>query len=53
VIEVGDDSGGSAVVLSARTRIQIGNHVRLGGNVRIFDHDFHSLAQRSVVAVKS
>jgi acetyltransferase-like isoleucine patch superfamily enzyme len=42
VIEVGDDSGGSAVVLSARTRIQIGNHVRLGGNVRIFDHDFHS-----------
>jgi acetyltransferase-like isoleucine patch superfamily enzyme len=42
VIEVGDDSGGSAVVLSARTRIQIGNHVRLGGNVRIFDHEFHS-----------
>jgi len=42
VIEVGNDSGGSAVVLSARTRIQIGNHVRLGGNVRIFDHDFHS-----------
>ncbi|MDZ4200271.1 MAG: acyltransferase, partial [Kiritimatiellia bacterium] len=30
-------------VLSARNRITIGNHVRLGGNVRIFDHDFHSL----------
>lgn len=43
VIEVGNDSGGSAVVLSARTRIRIGNHVRLGGNVRIFDHNFHSL----------
>jgi acetyltransferase-like isoleucine patch superfamily enzyme len=43
VIEVGDDTGGSAVVLSARSRIQIGNHVRLGENVRIFDHDFHSL----------
>lgn len=43
VIEVGDDSGGSGVVLSARSRISIGRHVNLGGNVRVFDHDFHAL----------
>ncbi len=43
VIEIGNHSGGSAVVLSARSKITIGEHVNLGGNVRIFDHDFHAL----------
>lgn len=42
-IEIGDFSGGSAVVMSARSEIVLGNHVKLGGNVRIYDHDFHSL----------
>ena len=27
----------------ARRRVTIGNHVKLGGNVRIYDHDYHSL----------
>lgn len=42
-IEIGDSFGASAVVISSRSRVKIGNHVMLGGNVRIFDHDFHSL----------
>jgi acetyltransferase-like isoleucine patch superfamily enzyme len=42
-IAIGDNSGMSAAVLSSRSEIRIGNHVMLGGNVRIFDHDFHSL----------
>lgn len=43
IIEVGDFSGGSAVVISSRAKVTIGKHVKLGGNVRIYDHDFHSL----------
>jgi acetyltransferase-like isoleucine patch superfamily enzyme len=42
-IKIGDDSGMSGSVLSSRAQIQIGDHVNLGGNVRIFDHDFHSM----------
>jgi len=43
MIEIGDCSGGSAVVLSSRSKITIGKFVNLGGNSRIFDHDFHAL----------
>lgn len=42
-IEIGDHSGASAVVISSRERVRIGKHVKLGGNVRIYDHDYHSL----------
>lgn len=42
-IEIGDSSGGSSVVISSRSKVSIGKHVLLGGNVRIYDHDFHSL----------
>ncbi|MCK6622842.1 MAG: acyltransferase [Calditrichaceae bacterium] len=42
-IVVGDDSGLSGVVINARESIKIGKHVMLGGNVRIFDHDFHQI----------
>lgn len=42
-IEIGDCSGGSAVVISSRSSVVIGSHVKMGGNVRVFDHDFHSL----------
>jgi acetyltransferase-like isoleucine patch superfamily enzyme len=42
-IEIGDFSGGSAVVISSRAKVTIGKHVKLGGNVRIFDHNYHSL----------
>lgn len=46
-IEVGDNTGLSGVVLSARTKIEVGRHVKLGGNVRIYDHDYHSLDWRT------
>ena len=42
-IEIGDHSGFSSVVMSSRTSIKVGSRVKVGGNVRIFDHDFHSL----------
>lgn len=43
IIEFGNHSGASAVVISSRSRVSIGEHVKMGGNVRIFDHDYHSL----------
>jgi len=46
-ILIGDFSGGSAVVISSRVKVTIGEHCKLGGNVRIFDHDFHSLNAES------
>jgi acetyltransferase-like isoleucine patch superfamily enzyme len=42
-IEIGDGSGGSAITISSRAKVSIGKNVKLGGNVRIFDHNFHSL----------
>jgi acetyltransferase-like isoleucine patch superfamily enzyme len=42
-IDIGDFSGGSSVVISSRAYIYIGRNVNLGGNVRIFDHDFHAI----------
>jgi acetyltransferase-like isoleucine patch superfamily enzyme len=42
-ITIGNNSGLSSPVLSARSSITIGEHVKIGGNVRIFDHDYHSL----------
>lgn len=45
-IRIGDGSGITAAILSARKMIRIGAHVKIGANVRIFDHDFHSLDSR-------
>jgi len=42
-ISLGDYSGLSFAILSSRSKITIGNHVNIGGNVRIFDHNYHSL----------
>lgn len=42
-IEIGDHSGMSGAVLSSRAAIVIGKRVKLGGNVRIYDHDYHAL----------
>ena len=42
-IEVGDNSGGSSVIISSKTNVTIGARCKIGGNVRIFDHDFHSV----------
>lgn len=43
VIRVGKRSGFSSVVISSKTSVDVGDNVLVGGNVRIFDHDFHSL----------
>lgn len=45
-IEIGNNSGLTSTIISARTLVKIGDHVMVGGNVRIFDHDFHSLDYR-------
>jgi len=42
-IEIGNNVGLSGVVISSRIGVRIGNRVQIGGNVRIFDHDFHSV----------
>ena len=42
-ILIGDNCGFTSTVISSRSEIRIGNHVTIGANVRIFDHDFHSL----------
>lgn len=42
-IWIGDNCGFSAVVISSMSEVNIGNNVIMGGNVRIFDHDYHSL----------
>lgn len=42
-IQIGSRSGASAVVISSRSSVVIGDNTILGGNVRVFDHDFHSL----------
>lgn len=42
-IEIGENFGGSGIVVSSRSKVKIGNNVNFGGNSRVFDHDFHSL----------
>lgn len=42
-IIIGKNSGGSSVVISSKSSVCIGEHVKIGGNVRIFDHDFHAI----------
>ena len=42
-ITIGNYTGLSFAVISSRIGIVIGNNVKVGGNVRIFDHDYHSL----------
>ena len=43
MIDIGDHSGGSSVVISSRSEVRIGKRVLLGGNARVYDHDFHAL----------
>jgi len=42
-IRIGDNSGCSSTVFSSRNSIVVGKNVNIGGNVRIYDHDFHAL----------
>jgi acetyltransferase-like isoleucine patch superfamily enzyme len=46
-IRIGDNSGCSSTVFSSRNSIVVGKHVNIGGNVRIYDHDFHALDYRA------
>jgi len=45
-IRIGHCSGITSAILSSRKLIRIGAHVKIGANVRIFDHDFHSVDYR-------
>ena len=42
-IIIGANSGFSSVIISSKASISIGSNVKVGGNVRIFDHDFHAV----------
>lgn len=42
-ISIGKDCGFSSVVISSKSNVKIGDRVLVGGNVRVFDHDYHSL----------
>lgn len=42
-IVIGERCGFSSVVISSKTRVVIGDRVLAGGNVRIFDHDYHAV----------
>ena len=42
-ISIGDSCGFSSVAISSKSVISIGARVMVGGNARIFDHDFHSV----------
>jgi acetyltransferase-like isoleucine patch superfamily enzyme len=42
-INIGNNTGISGAAIHARDSIHIGNYVSIGANVKIFDHDFHSL----------
>lgn len=41
-IIIGDNCRFSSPVFSSRNGIKIGNNVLMGGNVRIYDHDYHA-----------
>lgn len=42
-IEIGNNTGLTSVIISSRTLVKIGDFVKIGANVRIYDHDYHSL----------
>jgi acetyltransferase-like isoleucine patch superfamily enzyme len=42
-ISIGENTGLSGSILSSRQRISVGRRCNIGVNVRIYDHDFHSL----------
>lgn len=40
-LDIGDDVRMSGVTIYSRESIRVGKHTSIGGNVKIFDHDFH------------
>jgi acetyltransferase-like isoleucine patch superfamily enzyme len=45
-VSIGDNVGFSSSAIICHNKITIGNNVKLGGNVVIYDTDFHSLNRR-------
>ena len=43
IVEIGDNTGISNAAIYAAVGIKIGKNVKIGGDVKIFDTDFHSL----------
>ena len=43
VLEIGHNTGLSGVSIFCSTKIKIGNYVNIGGNVSVWDTDFHPL----------
>lgn len=43
VLKIGDFTGMSNVAISCTKEVLIGSHVKIGGGVKIYDSDFHSL----------
>ncbi|TMM53790.1 acyltransferase [Maribacter algarum] len=42
-LSIGDYSGFSNIAISCKEKVTIGKHVKIGGGVKIYDSDFHSL----------
>jgi acetyltransferase-like isoleucine patch superfamily enzyme len=43
IVRIGDNTGLSNVAIYAAQKINVGDYVKIGGNVCIYDTDFHSL----------
>lgn len=42
-VVIGDNCGFTSTVLSSRSSISIGDNVKIGANVKLIDHDYHSM----------
>lgn len=49
-IEIGNHVGISGATIYARSRIEIGDHTNIGGNVKILDNDFHPVEPEARMA---
>ena len=43
-LEIGDYTGFSNIAISCKEKVIIGKYVKIGGSVKIYDNDFHSLS---------
>ena len=43
LLQIGDYTGMSNIAISCKKQVKIGNHVKIGGSVKIYDSDFHAL----------
>lgn len=43
-LEIGDYTGFSNIAISCKEKVTIGKYVKIGGSVKIYDNDFHSLS---------